>query len=124
MSRLDDASAEYDEMKEKYTSLAAEPPGPAERTAERVAALNSALPEIEATSAPRMTALKEVGSILSEIMMLAAGEVCDAALAWYKARNDPDPAPHALFLNAARLDVGVQSLTATSAVVASIAHKQ
>ena len=98
-------------MTKNQAVTVAEPAGGPERNAEQVAARNSSLVETQAPFDRRMEAHDEVVLTLQEVFMLAPREVSDAAAAWYKARKDDgEPNAFALFLTAARLDVGVQVL--------------
>jgi hypothetical protein len=111
MRHLQDETTKHEETTEKQAVTVAEPAGDPERNAEQPAALNSSLLETPAPFDRRMDAHDDVVLTLQEIFMLAPREVSDAAAAWYKARKDDDePKTFALFLAAARLDVGVQVL--------------
>jgi hypothetical protein len=111
MRHLQDETTKHEEMTKNQAVTVAEPADSPERNAEHVAAPNSSLLETQPPFHRRMEAHDDVVLTLQEIFMLAPREVSDAAAAWYKARKDDDePNTFALFLTAARLDVGVQVL--------------
>jgi hypothetical protein len=115
MKHFQAATTKYEELMEKSAALTAASSGTPERDVERLAAAMKAnFSELEGADDTRTAAHDDVFLILQEMLMLAPGEVSIAAVNWFSAIIDPDPQPFALFVNAARLDVGAQPLANTA----------